>query len=977
MARGLLFVLATALLLPLRAAALDAPLLTGYSFASWTERDGVPLGVVRAIVQDRQGYLWLGTSTGLIRFDGVRFSTATALGYPELPETLVRTLVITRDGALWIGFEDSTGVRVIRDGRVERPGVPALTAEVAALLEDGDGAIWAATANGLFHLQGTAWQEHPLGSGAAVTPGALFRDAAGGLWVGTNRGLFKRAASGGFERVGPSTAPVRAITQDAEGRIWVTDPTVGVRAATGSVADSLPREASGIEIFTDRSGNLWVGTAGQGVWRAPRISGDPGLRLETATVSNGLMSNGVWAAFEDVEGNLWLGTQRGINRLTPHSVTPVVDIGVARAVEAALDGVWAGTAGGLLHVAPTGTNTPPRITRFRVPDVVALQHHGGALWVASTGALARVEGHRLVQVPLSPALGEIRSITETADGRFWLADGARGLFRLEGGRLTPFALPERLRSNSIRFIHGDREGRLWIALTQGGLAYVDRESQVVEAGAGQGFGSGTHTTLDVVAEDDHGVVWIGGNGGLTRYQDGRFTTVTRDMGLPGTRITAIVMDGAGHLWLTTEGSVIRMHPDEFVKAAATPGHRIRHTRLDTSNGLGGVPVGSVNERVARTADGHLWFATGWGLTFIDPEAATLHRPASELPALIEAAAVNDARVAADDGVALPARTNAVRIDYTAVNLTSPTRIRFRYRLEGFDAAWVDAGTRRQAFYTNLPPGHYRFVVQAEAGDRSWTNPSDTWTFSIEPAFVQTRAFYVLIALAAVLAAWGTWQLRLRHVRRQFALVLGERARLSREIHDTLLQNLAGVAIQCAGISNSLDAQSPARSHLNSVRREVENYVRDMRQAVWDLRAPVLETHDLAGALREFGAHATTGTGVAFSLAVTGKPRQLAAKVENDVLRVGQEAIRNAIRHARASHIRVELAFVGESLTLRVADDGCGVDVSHQASDERHFGLLGMRERAAQLGGRLHIASAAAGGTDVELVIPAGAHPPRA
>ena len=976
MPRGCLFVLATlAALVPAQTLARQAaPPLSGYSLASWTERDGVPLGTVRAIVQDGHGYLWLGTSTGLLRFDGVRFATAAALGYTDMPTTGVRALLVAADSALWIGFTGGAGVRVIRGIRVETPGEP-LRADVRALAQARDGVVWAATTGGVWRFDSGTWTRHPFKDKRAGAVLSLHIDQAGVVWAGTSQGLF-RAAGDGFDRVGAFASGVNGITDDAAGHIWVTDPRSGFLTMGGNGSPSAAREGSGLEVFRDRRSNIWIGTAGQGVWRVR--DADPAGEPEAATVLNGLLSNGIWAAFEDRENNIWLGSQLGITRLTPHSVMPVADIGVVRSVEADGNGVWAGTAGALLHVTRGGPHAPPRVTRIGVADVTALHRDaGGTLWVASSTGVAQMRGGRLIPLRLSPALTAVRSLAHTDADGLWIADDARGLYRLDRSGLTATELPPALASRAVRFIHGDREGRLWIAFSEGGLAYLDRQGRVTEADAEHGFAAGAHASLDAIAEDEHGAIWIGGTGGLTRYRDGRFTTINAESGLPDRRVTGISTDRSGHLWLAVEGGAVRIHSDEFDKAVIRPSHRMRHLRLDTSRGFGGVPVGSANERLTRTDEGGLWFATGWGLTFVDPTSPQLHEPATQLPALIEGALVNDAPVSPDDGRALPAGTNAVRIDYTAITLTTPTRVRFRYRLEGFDRDWVDAGTRRQAFYTNLPPGNYRFVVQAEAGDRSWTNPSDVWAFAIAPRFYQTATFYAMTLLVVALAAWGAWQMRLRHERRQFALVLGERARLSREIHDTLLQNLAGVAIQCAGISNSLDDRSPARAQLNGVRKQVEDYLRDMRQAVWDLRAPILETHGLADALREFGAQLTAGTAIRFDLSVSGRPRRFPAKIENDVLRVGQEGIRNAVRHSNGTQVRVELLFGRDELRLRVSDNGRGFDVSHHAADDRHFGVLGMRERAHELGGRLRIATPTAGGTDVELVVPAAANPQEA
>ncbi len=292
---------------------------------------------------------------------------------------------------------------------------------------------------------------------------------------------------------------------------------------------------------------------------------------------------------------------------------------------------------------------------------------------------------------------------------------------------------------------------------------------------------------------------------------------------------------------------------------------------------------------------------------------------------IEGAVADDIRLRADPGLRLPARSTRLEIEYTALNLTSPLKQHFRYQLEGFDAGWIEAGTRRQAFYTNLPPRRYRFRVMSGDGDGTWTQSGAVWEFSIKPMFYQTAWFMVVCAAATVLAIGGAWRLHVRQVRRQFALLIGERARLSREIHDTLLQSLVGVALQFDAMANDSDGTSDSRKErFVRMRKQVEEYIREARQSIWDLRSPTLKGQDLIAALREAGERATNGNGVGFALDVRGTPRRYPARTEEQILRIGQEAIVNAIRHAHAGQVSVELDFADASLRLRVSDDGSGV-----------------------------------------------------
>jgi signal transduction histidine kinase len=360
--------------------------------------------------------------------------------------------------------------------------------------------------------------------------------------------------------------------------------------------------------------------------------------------------------------------------------------------------------------------------------------------------------------------------------------------------------------------------------------------------------------------------------------------------------------------------------------------------------------------------------TGLGLTVIDPQALAV--PTPQRPVRIEQVAANETRVAVRPGISLPPRTSRLEIDYTIVNLTSPFRTNFRYRLEGFDSGWIDAGTRRQAFYTNLPPRKYRFSLVASNSEGA-TLSSTSWDFSIAPMFYQTSWFYGATATAFVLAWWGGWYLRMRRVRREYELLLGERTRLSREIHDTLLQSLVGVALQFEAIAGDVESAPPAtRTQFVRMRKRVEEYIREARQSIWNLRSPRLERRDLAAALSEFGEQAAAAGGVGFDLSVEGTPTRRPPAVEEQLLRIGQEAIMNAVRHARASVIKVELKFGDDALVLRVSDDGTGFNVEAQSNElSGHYGLISMKERAGEAGGTLNVASSAQSGTQVTLVVP--------
>jgi signal transduction histidine kinase len=353
----------------------------------------------------------------------------------------------------------------------------------------------------------------------------------------------------------------------------------------------------------------------------------------------------------------------------------------------------------------------------------------------------------------------------------------------------------------------------------------------------------------------------------------------------------------------------------------------------------------------------------------DLDPRTIHKQRLSPPVRVESIVADDRRLDADAGAVLAAGTARLEIDYTALSFTVPSKVRFRYKLEGFDSDWIDAGTRRQAFYTNLAPGSYTFRVTA-SNDGVANEAGSTWTFSIAPAFYQTVWFRSAGQLMIGLVAWGAWRLRVRHVRDQYDLVLAERARMGREIHDTLLQSLVGVAMQFDAVGSQLDdSGGSVKKELERLRRQIEQCIREARQSILDLRSPMNETEDLGTAIRRMADKQTRGTPVAFELTVKGMPRPCGPRVQQQLLRIAQEAVANAIRHANATHIRLELWYEDSSIALRVADNGRGFDPDQPVfMPEDHWGLANMKERADQIGAQFRLTSSPGGGTEIETIV---------
>lgn len=945
----------------------------------WTEHDGLPSNNILALEQTLDGYLWVGTRGGLVRFDGVRFN------HWELEPfgVEVTALCAARDGSLWIGFGGSGGVSRLRNGHIDKysPGDGFLNGPVVRMAEAGDDTIWAIVRNGVSRFRNGRWERvgTQYGLSSQVSFLGLYIDHAGNVWLGSSAGVLVLKA--GAERFELSSSPFRrvlAFTEDSAGTIWVTDYGNAFRPLDEARSPSLlppglSSAVNGSRIIRDGRGNLWVGTLGSGLLLVPRSNSGVFLPVESLTVWRGL-SSVVWSLLQDREGNIWVGTEDGLARISESSIVSLSRydgrrLSFVRALTVERDGsVWVATANGLAKV--TGTGQHWYGPQDGLPDWNVTAVHvdeKGNLWAATPQNLARYTRGRFVPVPLRGGvrLNWIRGLTTDRRGGLWLWDLDHGLFHWKDGRLEPFGpIPESRRS-LVASALADRNGRLWIGFTDGGIAVqADRKVQFYSERNGLARGR-----LETIFEDGRGVIWIGTSTGLSRFTGRGFETVYLKDHFPGSAVTAIVDDEDGYLWLALSSGIVRLAAAEFAKAARDPAHRIPYRIFDAAEGLSGSRTRLGSPAASRTSDGTLWFATSSGLAILNPRWLSEDRPPP--PVRIEAIVADDRNFSPTPKLRLPPRVSRLQINYTGVTLTVPGKIRFRYILEGFDHDWVNAGPSRSALYTNLPPGTYRFRVAASNNYGVWTTAGEVLDFSVQPTFYQTRWFFGACLTAAAILLWLAWQFRLRQMRQQFALVLAERSRVARSIHDTLLQSLVGLALQFDTMASQIDSSpNSVKDQLRRIRSHVERYIREAQQSIWNLRSPTLERLDLPTALREAGESIVCGKSVRFEFSVNGNPVRCAPRVEEELFRIGQEAVTNAVRHAEARVLHMELSYQDDTVYLRVSDDGRGFDPEDAVRRARgNWGLMFMQERALQIGAQLRLVSRVGGGTRLETVAP--------
>lgn len=953
--------------------------ITDISTTSWSSKDGLPAARIWALAQDADGYLWIGTNDGVVRFDGLQFVRWEIFGRDPLPSRFIRVLRATRDGSIWVGFSPNIGyategpayVARLQNGRAtvysERDGLGLGT--VRAIVEDGSGAIWVGTQLGLFQFAQDRWTQ--WGSSRGVPEGtvvAAYVDRDENLYVAHSSGILKRVPHGQqFQRVADFQDTLGGFSQASDGTMWVTDPTFGYRPlATPAGSLTTPRRGRGSRILTDQRGNLWVGTGGQGVWRVktPSPATANSSAYERSIAATGLLGEGVTALFDDKDGNIWVGTLEGLTRLTARNFDQIVDLGLVRGVVTAAAGpIWVGSVGELFKFGPGPERSRQESIRSDLRAMTTDER--GGIWMATDATLHGFGPngqHAIFPWGARASSDHIESITSDGAGGLWVTSSAPAVYRWRAGHLVPFASPDLPRAR-VTAAFTDSRRRAWMAFDAGHLIAVTAD------GAMQTFPPNKDGRLvyRTIFEDANATIWLGGEGGLTRWRNEQFATLSASERFPIRSITAIVSDQDGTLWLGTSAGIVRIEPSEFEGAVADPSFVPRYrvyTRLD---GVAGTPSkDGLFPRAARGQDGRLWFTTSRGITMFDPrDFQNSNHPVS---VHFQSAVADDRRLLPGAAMELPAGTRKVEINYTAVDITSPLKYRFRYRLDPFDSDWVDAGNRRQAFYTNLRPGPYQFQLAVSEVDGGNFHSETMWDFSVAPRFYQTQTFIVLCAASVGLILFMSWRLRERHLRNQFGMLLGERTRLSREIHDTLLQGLVGLTLQFEVMAQELETTAPQlHGQFVRLRSRTEQYIREARRAILDLRSPASPRDRLVDELRQVGEDATSGRGLELKFNVVGTPRPCDARVEEQLLRIGTEAVLNSARHADAKHLNIELVYGDSDVTLRVTDDGHGFNTD-VPPPRGHYGLISMSERAAAIGGSVRINSRS-GGTEVVVGLP--------
>jgi ligand-binding sensor domain-containing protein/signal transduction histidine kinase len=1012
------------LLLTQAASALDPQRpLDHYGHQVWRSDSGLPQNTVHSMLQTRDGYLWLGTDGGLVRFDGIDFVTFDTENTPQFLSDIVYDLFEDGSGTLWIStgaglmsyaggafafyskaqglpgetvwfsYEDrrhrlwaiTSGGPAFFNGKNFAPvagAEPAGPLTRNGLAEDPQGMLWLGGSSGVFALDirpTTPRLARRLLSGTEVE--TLRLDHQQNLWIGTGEGLERY--TGGTVSPFPipnilAKAEVTAFAADAAGGMWVGTATGVVHLAADGAWLPLPSKGPEVgrvdRLFRDRQGVLWIATE-RGIFRL-EVN-----RLQSFAPVSALAGSRVLSLYEDHEGDLWLGTDgNGLHLLrdqkfTTYTTSDGLSGNLVRCVFQSSNGdVWIGTDGAGLN-RRTSTGFAHITTADGLSSNVILSLAGGAggdLWVGTPDGLNLLHskpGQKVEHFTSADGLPDdfIRSLFSDHDGSLWI--GTRhGLAHRAGGKFTSFSSMDGLGSDFIGAIL--RAGNsLWIG-TSGGLSRLQGGAFSNYTGR-QGLSDNVVTAIAQDRQANEETLWLGTNGGgLNRWRGAGIEAFPSSaQGLPAT-IYGILEDARGRLWLSSKTGIFRVSPAQMKQAGASAAV----AAYGTADGMNIRECsGSGHPAAWKMADGTLWFATLDGVSVIDPE----HAPENRVPppVVIEKVLVDDQARSLSQELTIKPGANRLEFQYAGLSFVAPQKVRYRYRLQGFDRDWIDAGSRRAAFYTNLPPGPYRFQVLAANNDGVWSTAGASFGLRQLPHYYQTYWFYSALALACLLLGYLVYRWRVLQMEAQWGAVLAERGRLAREIHDTLAQGFVGVSVQLELVARLLaGSRDAAVEHLDQARALVRAGLEEARTSIWNLRSEAAAAPDppldLPSRLRRSCTRMSNGSTCKVYLQVKGTYRPVARKIEEELLRIGQEAVTNAVRHSAAARIDVQLIYEGKRVWLRVEDNGRGF-LPGSGAPEGHYGIRGMQERAGEIDAALVLESTPGGGTRVSVEAPLG------
>ena len=961
--------------------------ISQYAHTAWRVRDGAFAGAPTSIAQTTDGYIWIGTVVGLLRFDGVRFVPFVPAAGKHLPNPSVMSLLGAKDGSLWIGT--AGGLAQWKKG--ELITFPQIAERVNSIYEDGDGTIWIARtrtqAGGVCKVAASVATCYAPKDGVPTAASVMIRDNLEYFLIGSSTGLvrWKPDSSVSYELPGLKSkhglGGITDLARAPDGSVWVgiyySGHGLGLeqwvnsswKALVTPTLDSSRLRVTSLRL--DRHNALWIATEGTGVYRVRDGN------VDHFAAADGLSRDSVEYAFEDSEGNLWLATAEGVDCFRD---LPVVNFSVHEgliadhvgSILAARDGtVWIGNQGGLDLVRRDAVSSIGRRNGLPGDAITSLfEDHTGRLWVGMDNGLFVYERGRFTRIsrPDGSLIGIVVAMTEDTDNNVWAAvirnppGRPTKLICFRDGRFVKEISDPRLDTFSLA---ADPQSGLWLGSRQGLARYRNDQVQIFL------FKDANARVSQVLVNSD-GSVLAATNHGLVEQRGETQYTLNHQSGLPCDRIYAMVTDKHSDLWLYAECGLIEIKSDDVQQWREHPDLKVNFVLLDAFDGA--QPYLPPFRPVAtRSHDGHLWFANDTVAQMIDPDG--LLRNPIPPPVHIEDVIADRKTYSPQNGLRLPALTRDLEIDYTALSFVVPQKVRFRYKLEGYDRDWQDPQNRRQAFYSNLRPGKYQFRVMACNNSGVWNEAGATLDFNIAPAYYQTNWFLAVCIATASATLYLFYCLRLKQaaqrVRSSMEARLAERERIARDLHDTLLQSVQGLILKFHALVTRMPNRDPARQEMEKTLDYADQVLVEGRDRVRSLRSATVSVGELPAAFQRVVEEFSPDRTATLKTLIGGSVRELHPMIMEESYSIGREAIINALQHSQCRNIEVEITYDSREFRLRIRDDGRGIDlvILEDGGRAGHWGLQGMRERAQRISAQLDLRSRPGSGTEIELRVP--------
>jgi ligand-binding sensor domain-containing protein len=946
-----------------------------FTVDSWQTDNGLPQSSVLSIAQTPDSYLWLATFNGLARFDGVRFTVFDTSNLPGLPSNRIVRLFVDRAGALWLITEYHDLV-FIKNGRCRTftalDGVPL--GGVLWVGEDGTGSLWIAGEKGGLRC----WRDGkfvvvPAPPELEIAPvESIIIDGERGAWFLQSGQLFG-FHDGRFNHLrGPNGQPETRVMHacaSSDGGLWVVTQKELRKYRDGrwlpAVWSCPDFKTLLVDSREDLAGNLWLATYSNGLFRFSPVAGWTHLSVES-----GLTTPSTRSLHCDREGNTWAGTDGGgLLQIRPRfwkMITSREGLGVTAVHSVCQDQqgrIWFGGGttkpywmnDGMVSVAiPSPLSDPMK----GVWAVLAARE--GAIWIGTYGGMVfRYQGSALIGYGAAEGMlaGSVRALLEDRQGTIWVG-GVQGLSRIDHMRVTHYSRSNGLSSERVQALAEDSQARLYIGTADGGLNLF-QDGRFTSFTGEQGLPDNVIRALYVDADD---VLWIGTHGGgLSRFQAGRFFNYYNVKGgLPVRSIGAMLADDDGYLWMASNLGFIRVSLRELNEFAGGSRHSLDYVAFDRRDGLATTEVGGIQPACLKARDGTLWFGTAKGAAFVNPKDLRVNR--LRAPVIIEEVRIDEEAVgewSQASRVTVQPQQRRLEFRFTGLSFAAPTRVRFRYQMEGFDPDWVDGGAARSASYTRLPPGSYRFRVTACNNDGVWNEEGASLGVFVVPAFHQTWWFLLLVLSGIAGLTYVLLQVRISHLKQLARL----RGRIAEDLHDEIGSDLGGIILLSELATHHPALPPEAQASLQEINTTARRTATAMRDIVWFLNPGSDTLDDLVGRMREFARTLLTGVDCKFAAPTDLSAQGLPFEFRRHVFFAFKEILHNIFKHAMARQVSIRLEVAGRRLVLRVQDDGCGFDPSDAVSG---YGLRNLHQRAATLGGEFAVESEPGKGTTAML-----------